>query len=225
MPPALLFDLDGTLCNTDAMHFHALRALLREHGRDIDEEGYRRLASGRSNRDLFATLFPGNGEAENARLADRKEALFRGMADRLAPLPGLGRLLDWADDAGLGLALVTNAPRANVDHILAALRLEGRFHALVLGDELPRSKPDPLPYLTGLERLGARAEDSLAFEDSVPGLTAARAAGIPTVGIATTHDPAGLLAAGARIAVADFEAPDLWRLAERLLQERGVEPR
>jgi beta-phosphoglucomutase-like phosphatase (HAD superfamily) len=62
---------------------------------------------------------------------------------------------------------------------------------VLVADELARPKPDPLPYLTGLQRLGAEAGQALAFEDSLPGTAAASGAGIFTVGVATTPDPGG----------------------------------
>ena len=70
-------------------------------------------------------------------------------------------------------AVVTNAPRANAEKVLAALGLAQRLPILVIGAELARSKPDPLPYLTALERTGAGAAHSVAFEDSLSGVRAA----------------------------------------------------
>ncbi|MBK4988059.1 HAD-IA family hydrolase, partial [Pseudomonas sp. S36] len=78
-------------------------------------------------------------------------------------------------------------------------------------------KPDPLPYLTGLQHLNAEAGQALAFEDSLPGVAAAHAAGIFTVGVATTQTPERLMAAGAGLVIDDFEAPALWAL----LAKRG----
>ena len=67
--------------------------------------------------------------------------------------------------------------------------------------------PIPLPYLTGLERTGARAAHSVAFEDSLSGLRAALGAGLAVVGMTTTLDAATLMRAGATLAVADFTDP------------------
>jgi beta-phosphoglucomutase-like phosphatase (HAD superfamily) len=116
--------------------------------------------------------------------------------------------------------VVTNAPRANAEHMLDVLGLGDRFDSVLVAEELPRAKPDPLPYLTGLECLGASAEAGIAFEDSIPGLTAAVGAGVFTVGLATSQSPEALLAAGAHLVVEDFNDPRLWAVIERMLGPR-----
>ena len=100
--------------------------------------------------------------------------------------------------------MVTNAPRANAEQMLAGLGLASRFDVVVIGDELARGKPDPLPYATALARLGADAARAVAFEDSRSGIAAAHAAGIFTFGLSTTLDAPALRAAGADVAIADF---------------------
>jgi len=99
--------------------------------------------------------------------------------------------------------------------------LEARFEHVLVAEELARPKPDPLPYLTGLERLGAEAGQALAFEDSLPGVKAASGAGIFTVGIATTQAPERLLAAGASLVVDDFDDPRLWGVIAQMEAGRG----
>jgi beta-phosphoglucomutase-like phosphatase (HAD superfamily) len=79
---------------------------------------------------------------------------------------------------------------------------------------LPRSKPDPLPYLTGLERTGAEAAHSVAFEDSLSGVRAAAAAGLAVVGLTTTLGADALIGAGATIAASDFTDPRIPALIE-----------
>jgi len=217
MLTALLFDLDGTLTDTDTLHLQAFRQLLREHdGRELSQAQFDAQVSGRANGELFAELFVGASAEQCQALADRKEALFRAMAPYLEPMPGLLRLLEHAQARSLGLCVVTNAPRLNAEHMLAAMGLGQRFEHVLVAEELARAKPDPLPYLTGLQRLGAEAAQALAFEDSLPGVAAASGAGIFTVGVATTQTPERLLAAGAGLVIDDFNDPELWALIERM---------
>lgn len=213
MPPAtLLFDLDGTLVNTDHLHWHAFQDLLADFDRTIEAEAFERDIIGRANADIMMGLFPDLPAAEHERLAARKEALFRGKVRELAPTAGLMDLLAFACEHGIGCAVVTNAPRDNTTLLLKGLKLDTRFEAVVIADELPAQKPDPLPYLTGLRLLKGDARRALAFEDSRSGIKAATAAGIVTVGLTTSLSEEELLAAGASFAIADFTDPHLGSL-------------
>lgn len=217
MLTALLFDLDGTLTDTDTLHLQAFRQLLGDYdGRELTQTQFEAQISGRANGELFGELFPLASAAECHALAARKEALFRQLAPTLQPMPGLLRLMDHARAWDIGMCVVTNAPRLNAEHMLDALGITERFDDVVVADELARPKPDPLPYLTGLQRLQARAAEALAFEDSLPGVKAAHDAGIYTVGIATTQPAQRLLEAGAQLVVEDFNDPTLWALIESM---------
>lgn len=220
MLTALLFDLDGTLTDTDTLHLQAFRQLLHDYdGRELTQEQFDLQVSGRSNGLLFADLFPQADAAQRQALAERKEALFRELSPSLEPLPGLLRLLDHARQHAVCVCVVTNAPRLNAEHMLAAMGLSGRFEHVLVADELAKPKPDPLPYLTGLQRLQAQARQALAFEDSLPGVKAASDAGIYTVGLATTQTAERLHEAGAQLVIDDFNDPRLWALIERMQGE------
>jgi HAD superfamily hydrolase (TIGR01509 family) len=217
MLAALLFDLDGTLTNSDTLHLVAIQQLLlEEDGRTFTEHEFEAHCAGRANAQMCMNLFPRRSTAEHQAFADRKEARFRQLATHLDPIPGATRLLDYAEQHGIGMVVVTNAPRANADHMLAALGFSARLARVVVAEELPHAKPHPLPYLTGLERLKAEAHVGLAFEDSIPGLTAAKAAGIFTVALATTQSHAALEAAGADLVIDDYNDLRLWAQIERM---------
>ena len=216
MLEALLFDLDGTLTETDALHLLAVQQLLAEEGREFTHEEFQLHASGRANADMCRYLFPDRSVAEHEAFADRKEARFRDLAPQLTPIPGLLRLLDYAEQARLGMVVVTNAPRANAEHMLKALGLSKRLPTVVVAEELERAKPDPLPYLTGLERLGAQAKAGMAFEDSVPGVTAAVAAGLFTVALSTSQSAQTLRSAGANLVIKTFDDENLWTHIEKM---------
>lgn len=216
MLDALLFDLDGTLADTDKLHLLAMQQLLHEDGRTLTEVEFEAHISGRANADLCRYLFPDRPLSEHRAFADRKEARFRELSPTLQPTSGLVRLLEYAEDRGIGMAVVTNAPRANAEHMLQALDLAGRFEHVLVAEELPKAKPDPLPYLIGLQRLNAQAGQALAFEDSVPGVKAASGAGIFTVGLSTSQTVEALMAAGAQLVVADFEDERLWEVIRRM---------
>jgi beta-phosphoglucomutase len=214
---ALLFDLDGTLTDTDHLHVEAFRILLKDFGRAITLEHYKARIMGHPNDEIMREMFPDETPERRVALSEHKEQLFRDQLETLTPTPGVLRVLDWADAHGVPYAVVTNAPRANAEMMLHGLGLDRRMTELVIGDELERAKPDPLPYRTGLQLLGASAERALAFEDSLPGIRAAHGAGITTYGIRTAHPDAALLGSGAVAAITDFTDAGLWRRLEALL--------
>jgi HAD superfamily hydrolase (TIGR01509 family) len=214
--PGLLFDLDGTLVETDPTHLAAFNDVLTANGQPpVDQHYYNTHIIGFQNASIFARLFPALGEDEHRRLADEKEALFRSRAGDLHPARGLVALLDWADAHGVPAAVVTNAPRANATLMLDVLGVTGRFRAVVIGDEMDYPKPHPLPYLTGVRQLGVEAGRSVAFEDSRSGIRAAVAAGLTTVGMATSLAPDALREAGAHLAAPDFADPALLALVRQ----------
>lgn len=208
----LLFDLDGTLVHTDHVHFVAFNAMLAAFGRTVDQATYNREIAGFANADIMARLFPDLSIDEHRRLADSKEARFRDMADTLTPQPGLMALIAAADAQGIPRAVVTNAPRDNAELMLDAIGLAAGWAAIVLAEELPRAKPDPLPYSHALEKLGAKADASVAFEDSRSGVRAAALAGLPVVGMTTTQDATTLISEGAVFGADDFTDPALLAL-------------
>lgn len=215
---ALLFDMDGTLTDSDPFHHEAFVEFGKAYGVDIDEAIFAKYISGQANSLIFKNLFSHVATEDHPRLADEKEALFRRLIiDRLKPIDGLAELLGWAKDHKVGLGVVSNAPRLNVTDMLEQLGVADYFDTIVAGGEVERGKPDPLPYLTGLERLGVSAERAIAFEDAPPGIRAAHAAKIFTVGMTTTLDEAAVKANGADLGVPNYRAPTLWDAIERVL--------
>lgn len=213
MLSALLFDLDGTLANTDPLHLTIWQRLLSPHGYQVDPTFYRKHISGRLNADILADLLPHLTPTEVHHFSVEKEAAFRQLAaSQLSPTPGLMALLDWLDTQGWCTAVVTNAPRDNAEFMLTTLNLGQRFHTLIIAEELGQAKPHPMPYQEALARLDLRPEQALAFEDSVTGVASAVAAGLYTLGVTTTHDSDTLKQAGAQEVITDFRDKTLVRL-------------
>jgi beta-phosphoglucomutase-like phosphatase (HAD superfamily) len=211
---ALLFDLDGTLTGTDALHLRAYNQILAEFDRAIDEPTYQQRVMGFPNSQILLWLFPDLPIETHVRLAERKEAAFRDLVGDLTPTEGLLHLLDWADAHAIPCCVVTNAVRANAELMLRGLRLTERFRAIIIGEDLAHGKPHPLPYLTGLQQLGADPARSVAFEDSLSGLRAAVSAGIACVGVTTSLSSEALRSAGASATARDFTEAPLRRFVE-----------
>ena len=216
MPPglqkALLFDIDGTLADTDALHLQAFNLVFGPRGHVFDHPRFTRELQGFSNASI-GERFLANEPPDRQAAMDEKEAAFRDLvAGQIEPTPGLMELLARADQAGIPLVAVTNAPRLNAEMLLAGLGIIRRFKAVVIGDELPHGKPHPMPYLEGLRAVNASPDLSVAFEDSRSGIKSASAAGIATVGIRTSLGHDDMIEAGARLTARTFDDPDLIRL-------------
>ncbi|MBR0993649.1 HAD-IA family hydrolase [Bradyrhizobium japonicum] len=207
---ALLFDIDGTLANTDPLHLKAFNQVLGPLGHVFDHARFSRELQGFANVSIGERFLPDETPARRAEILDEKEEVFRTLvAGQIEPLAGLMALLDRADAAGIPMVAVTNAPRLNAELLLSGLGITHRFRALVIGAELPHGKPHPLPYQEGLRFVAASAEASIAFEDSRTGVQSATAAGIPTIGLRTSLSHADLVAAGAIASASAFDDPQL----------------
>jgi HAD superfamily hydrolase (TIGR01509 family) len=207
---ALLFDIDGTLTDTDALHLEAFNEVLGPYGHTFDHARFTRELQGFSNASIGARFLPDEPVERQATIIGEKEKTFRKLvAGRIQPLPGLMALLARADRANVPMVAVTNAPRLNAEMLLAGLGIVDRFKVLVIGDELAHGKPHPMPYLEGLRAVGAAAEASVAFEDSRSGVRSASSAGIATIGIRTGLSHDDMIAAGAAMTAKAFDEPAL----------------
>ncbi len=215
MTPTLLFDLDGTLAETDWAHLAAFVEVYAEYGLPMDEHIFKTKVMGRPNVAIGEAFFPALPIAEREAIFERKEAVYRRIVGHVDPVAGTVALLDWADANGVACGVVTNAPRENAIMILKGAGLIERFGTIVCGQELAHGKPHPMAYLKGLSDLGGDAAVSLAFEDSPAGMAAAIAAGMPVIGMTTNLDAAGVMAAGAALAAPDFTDPALLAFVRR----------
>jgi HAD superfamily hydrolase (TIGR01509 family) len=214
MLQALLFDLDGTLVETNSVHHKAWVDVLKPYGYDVTWDFYREKISGRLSPEIFSDLIPNLSPEEVRKMAGVKEASFRERSGSLEPLPGLLDLMEKSQREGIRASLVTNAPKENVLAVLRALKLEDAFDPVILADEVGVGKPDPAPYTAALASIGVYAEEALAFEDSPSGIASSTAAGIPTVGVASTYEPGELRSLGADPIIYDFTDPELLALIE-----------
>lgn len=185
---ALLWDMDGTLVDTEPCWFAAEHALVAAHGRAWTDADAASLVGNDLLTSARVLIERGGVDLPPQRIVEILTADVRSRVLAAPPWrPGALELLAAAHDAGLPCALVTASWRSLVDAVLAALP-GGTFAAVVTGDEVTRGKPDPEPYATAAAALGLDPSRCLALEDSPNGLRSALAAGVPTVGI-TNHVP------------------------------------
>jgi HAD superfamily hydrolase (TIGR01509 family) len=214
MLEAILFDLDGTLADTDSIHFAVWQDILVRYDLDIDRSFYRQRISGRTNSKIIKDIIPQLTLEDAWKLATEKEETYRRLANSLLPTPGLDRLIALTDGASIKRAVVTNAPEDNAVYMLKVLRLTDTFPTVIMAKDAPPGKPDPAPYELALSRLGVKNERAFAFEDSVAGIRSAVGAGIYTIGITSSHPAEDLLNAGASMTIEDFNDRQLWELLD-----------
>lgn len=191
---ALVFDVDGTLAETEDVHRRAFNAAFAAAGLgwDWDRATYRRLLAVTGGKERIAafaaTLPPGArpGPEAIAALHRTKTRLYAETVARegLALRPGVAALIEAARRAGLRLAVATTTSRANVEALARAVwgcAAGLVFDVIAAGDEVEAKKPAPDVYRLALDRLGLPAGDCLTFEDSRNGLLAALGAGIACV--------------------------------------------
>ncbi len=205
----LLFDLDGTLALTNDWHEVAWREVLEEQGVSLSQQGYATEISGRSNVEIVGRLLPHLPPQRAALVWEDKELRFRRRARGLKALPGLHELVTWAVSQRAKLAVVTNAPRANAEHILQDLGIGSTFECVIAVEDVVHPKPAPEPYLLAISRLGLTRDSCVAFEDSPSGVKSAVAAGLGVIGLLTGHSAAELRDAGASLVVDDFSSPSV----------------
>ena len=205
---ALLFDIDGTLADTDEHHLAAFNQVLGPRGHTFDRTRFSNELQGFAMLDIAERFLGEEPPARRVEILGEKEAVFRELAGaHIKPIAGLLELLDNATRRGIPMAAVTNAPRPNAEMVLKGLGIAGMFQALIIADDLPHGKPHPLPYLEGMRAVGADPAMSLAFEDSRSGIRSATSAGLATIGLATSLAPNDLRAAGAVATVKDYRDP------------------
>ena len=206
MDRAIIFDVDGTLAETEETHRKAFNHAFRSAGLDWawDQDLYRRLLAvtgGKERIRYFIEDFGGAGAPRGdldgfiRELHAEKTSAYTRMVSsgELELRPGVRELINLARDRGFRLAIATTTTPANVDALLGANFGEagqGLFEAVCAGDSVPNKKPAPDVYLKALDELGLPAANCIAVEDSRNGLLSASAAGIRTVvtpGI-YTHD-------------------------------------
>ncbi len=172
----ILTDFDGTLVDTRRANARAYIATLAEAGIRIDEETYlARYFGMRCNEFLTAMGIGDAAEREWLRL--RKIALYPSFFDSLRLNEPLWNFCRSFRAQGGRVWIVSTGSRANIDHVIRHLGLEGGFDGILSGLEIERPKPAPDCFLEAMRREGCTPRETVIFEDSAVGLAAAEASG------------------------------------------------
>ena len=214
----VLWDLDGTLADTNEFHFQSWMDVLPEYQIPFSRESFQAIF-GMNNAKTLTTLL-GHVPAPElvAEIGGRKEQLFReAIRGRLQTLPGVRAWLERLQAAGVRQAIATSAPEANIDAMMDELKLQHYFDAIVPGADLP-GKPDPAVFLKAARLINVPPKRCVVVEDAVAGVAAARRAGMKCVAVTTTNPARALRGQGADVVVDRLDALPLDTF-EQLLAE------
>jgi beta-phosphoglucomutase len=192
---AAVFDFDGVIVDSEPLHFRALRDALLSEQLEITRAEYWDHLLAYDDLSSIRVAFERRGERPDpdrlARVARAKASRFAELVPEVAVFPGARELIG-ALAGELPLAIASGARHAEIELVLTGLGLRAAFAAVVGADDVPRTKPDPAPYLEAARQLGARAAglvpgECLAFEDSAPGVMSALVAGMKVIGVAHSY--------------------------------------
>ena len=190
MIKSVLWDLDGTLVDSEQYHWLAWRDTMAAEGVTLTHPEFLKTF-GLRNDAIVPQWIPGASPQSVDRIANSKEALYRRLVREggLAPLPGARQ---WTESLALDgwlQAIASSAPRENVDAVLAVIGLAACFQAIVSAEDVTLGKPHPQVFLTAAARLGSPPACSIVVEDAPAGVEAARRAGMASIGVRRAGSP------------------------------------
>ncbi len=182
---AVLWDMDGTLIDSEDFHWISWRNTLANEGITISREQFLSSFGQRNDSIIPRWLGAASTPERIERIANAKEELYRHLVrkDGISPLPGVASWLHRLHKEGWLQAIASAAPRANIDTVLEALSATHIFQGIVSADDVHRGKPDPEVFLIAASRVGVPPDRCIVVEDAVAGVQGARSAGMKSIGV------------------------------------------
>jgi beta-phosphoglucomutase len=178
---SILFDLDGTLVDSESVHFDAWNVVLSAFSIQLDYNQYLREYAGVSlptNAERLVRLYDLNSTVES--LVEQRQKVLMSRMENHKPkfMPHAKETVEFFHSKNIQLGLVTSSSRSEVDVVLNETGLRKYFSSVVTRDDVGRFKPDPEPYERSSKSLGHKKSDYIVFEDSFSGVRSAKAAGL-----------------------------------------------
>ena len=189
---AVVLDMDGTMFNSEHIYNAVLETMLQQRGQTFTNELKMKMM-GLPGPEAFRVM------KQDCDLSDSIDSLseeahdifFQLMPGRIQMMPGLTKLLDHIETAGLPKAIATSSTTRLTQAALDTFDLVSRFEFFLTGDDVTDGKPHPEVYLTAAKRLNVDPTEMLVLEDSVTGSRAAAASGAYTIAIPEPHSSGG----------------------------------
>lgn len=185
---AVIFDFDGVVIDSHEAHARSWFGLAEEIGETLTHDTFV-STFGQRNESILPMLGWATDMERIQQLGDRKEEIYREIlnAEGIEPLPGVVTLLEDLKDQGIPCAIGTSTPRANVACVLELAGLSQYFSDIAASEDVTHGKPDPEVFLKAAAKLGVDAAHCVVIEDAQVGIRAAKAAGMKSVAVTTTH--------------------------------------
>ncbi|HXY48745.1 MAG TPA: HAD family phosphatase [Terriglobales bacterium] len=182
---AVLWDMDGTLIDSEELHWIAWQETMAGQGHSITREQF--LSSfGQRNDTIISGWLGATATPELIeKIGDAKEKRYRDLVRKvgISPLPGVAHWIQRLHDEQWLQAIASAAPRLNVEVVLDAISAAHCFQAIVSAEDVSKGKPDPEVYLTAAAKVGAPPARCVVVEDAPAGIEGARRAGMRSIGV------------------------------------------
>lgn len=210
----VILDVDGVLVDSYQAHFETWRATARRHGYDCTEPEFT-LAFGRTAREVIRESWDSSLSDEWIhKFEDEKETLYREViAENFPAIDGAADLIQALALQSISMAIGSSGPPLNVQAVIRALNAEAAIKTVITGVDVKVGKPNPDVFLQGAAGMRLPPQRCVVLEDAVPGLQAARAAGMKCVGVVSRGRTRE------ELADADHLVTDLTELTPDLLKQ------
>ena len=182
---AVLWDMDGTLIDSEEFHWISWRDTMAKEGIPITHEQF--LSSFGQRNDSIIPRWLGAASTPQwvERISNAKEGLYRDLIRKhgMSPLPGVSNWVRRLHEEGWLQAIASAAPRPNIEVVVESLKAAHYFQVIVSAEDVQKGKPDPQVYLLAASRVGVSPDRSIVVEDAGAGVEAARSAGMRSIGV------------------------------------------
>ena len=212
-PGAVIFDMDGTIVDNMEVHIDTWLIFIKEHGVDLDRESFLQRMHG-NLREIISKVFELDPDDPRVmELGQAKEQFYRDTyRGNITEIPGFTNTLVQLNELGVNCALATMGDAPNIDLVINELDIRSYFHTIIGGHQVNKGKPDPEIFIRAADSLNHAPDNCLVIEDSISGVESARRAGMPVIGITTTHSSDVLKEAGCFMTIDNYTNGNLLKL-------------